>query len=117
MRGWATAAWLAGMAAALAATWIGRRWRRYGTEALPGSRVARHRYGDPSTWPLLLLGISMLASAALRLSQDPTGRRRVIEVVALVVGAVALTVGVAGLRVQRHWNRRRSGEGADRRPF
>jgi hypothetical protein len=112
----ATAAWLAGLAAAaLAAGWMGRRWRRYGADALPGSRVARHRYGDPSTWPLLLLGISMLTSAALRISQDPTGRRRIIEVVALVVGAVALTVGVAGLLVQRHWNRRQSEGGTDRR--
>jgi hypothetical protein len=116
MPGWAGAAWLAGVAAALAAAWMGRRWRRSGTDALPGSRVARHRYGDPSTWPLLLGGLAMLTSAALRISQDPTGPRRVIEVVALVVGAVALTVGVAGLLIQRHWNRRRSGEGTDRHP-
>ncbi len=100
MRGWATAAWLAGVAAALAAAWMGRRW---------------HRYGDPSVWPLLLGGLAMLTSAALRISQDPTGPRRVIEVVALVVGAVALSVGVAGLLIQCHWNRRRSGERTDRR--
>jgi peptidoglycan/LPS O-acetylase OafA/YrhL len=100
MHGWATAAWLAGVAGAPAGDWMGRRWRRY---------------GDPSIWPLLLGGLAMLAIAALRISQDPTGPRRLIEVVALVVGAVALTVGVAGLVIQRHWNRRRAGERTDRR--
>jgi hypothetical protein len=117
MRGWATAAWLAGVAAVLVAFWMGRRWRRYGADAPPGSRVARYGYGDPSTWPLLVGGLAMLTSAALRISQDPTGPRRLIEVVALVVGAVALTVGVAGVLIQRHWNRRRTGDGTDRHPF
>ena len=112
-----TAAWLAGLVAVVALAWRGRRWRRYGTDGLPESRVARHRYGDPSTWPLLLLGIWMLISAALRISQDPTGPRRVIEVAALVVGAVALIAGVTGLLIQRQWNRRRSGEGTNRRSF
>jgi hypothetical protein len=118
MKGWATVAWLAGLVAVLAMAWERRRWRRPGPGAPPGARVARHRLLSEAAngWPwLALTGLLLIANGASIASRDPTDLDRVIGRAGIVLGAVGLAGGVGGLLLERHWNRRRSGERTDRR--
>jgi predicted MFS family arabinose efflux permease len=120
MRGWATAAWLAGVVVVLALAWWRRRWPRVGAGAPAGSRVARHQhlYDAANGWPLMALtGLLLIANGASIASRDPAGRERVLGRVGIVLGAIGLAGGVAGLLLEHHWNRRRSRDGTDRRRF
>jgi hypothetical protein len=113
-----TVAWLAGLAAVLAVLWMGRRWRRDGAAAAPGSRVARHQrlYRADSPWPLLLTGVLMIVNGAHIASRDPTGHDRVMGRAGIVLGVVGLAIGGGWLVAERRWNRRRPGGGTDQRP-
>jgi predicted MFS family arabinose efflux permease len=112
----ARAAWLVGLVAVLALTWRRRRWRRAGTDAPPGSRVARHQhlYEAANVWPwMALTGLLLIAQGASIASRDPTGQERALGKTGIVLGAIGLAVGVAGLLIEWHWNRGQS-EGKDR---
>ena len=120
MEGWARVAWLVGLVALLALTWRRRRWPRVGAGAPPGSLVARHRHLSEAanSWPwMALTSLLLIANGASIASRDPTGRDRVISRVGIVLGAIGLAAAVGGLLLERHWNRRRSEDGTDRRPF
>lgn len=111
MEGWARVAWLVGLVVALALAWRTRRWRRFDSDAVPGSRVARHQqlYRAANIWPVMVLtGLGMLGNGASIASHDPTGQERMLGRTGMVLGAVGLVVGVGGLLLEWRWNRRRS---------
>jgi len=57
---------------------------------------------------MLLTGLGMLGNGASIASHDPTARNGCSGRTGMVLGAVGLVVGVGGLLLEWHWNRRRS---------
>jgi hypothetical protein len=106
MRGWAAVAWLAGVPAAVTGLWVWWRWRRFGA-AWWVSPVGRHRRRDPSPagWWWLLGGLATGFNGGSLAVRNPTGGDHVVGVVALVVSAVVVTLGVGGLLIGRAGNR------------